>query len=641
MEEAEEYILAEDYNEALSVLNDLMIKGFENSNVHFKIGFCYLNSVSEKNMALSYLKKAALNISKQYNPENLLEENAPIEAMLYLGDAYRQSNRISEALKCYKQYAGLVGTNNSTALETAEKRIKECHIAKVLQSRPVPVKWEQLGVSINQGIANLNPVLSADGKTLIFTRKMKFYDAIYITHQSSNEWEEPVNITTQLGSDGEFYPTSLSYDGKKILLSSYEMLSGQDIYESEWNGSRWSKLKKLDEGVNSKFAEINASYSPDGNTIFFASNRENGFGGFDIYKSTRRADNSWSHAINLGASVNTKADEKTPILFQNGSTLAFSSQGHLNMGGMDLFYVDYPIESDSKVKNFGSPYNTVNNDFSFYPIPDTNIAYVAKYHTDGQGETDIFKTEYTSLSNFYEVNVKTIMNISGIKEEDSISLCLIDALLKDTIEQRSSTKAGISNNYLLYPGNFILIAEATDMKPDTASFEIPENTKEKIYQVPLSIYFEAYGQENKPNIQTPENLLIKNITFGFDSHALEKEYLPLLDEIAEYLVNNQMVNVKITGYADSIGNLQYNQDLSKKRANQVYEYFLKKNVSPQRMKVIGEGNRNFIAINTNPDGTDSPEGRQLNRRVELNLENNPENINIIKENNIPEKLKIK
>jgi tetratricopeptide (TPR) repeat protein len=265
-EEAQEYMLSEEYHEALIILKDLRENGFENANIDYKTGICYLNSTGEKLKALPLLKKASLQVSKDYIPESVSEQNAPVETWLFLGDAYRINNDFSNAINSYRKYA--LVSEIPTASEISMKRIRECNIARLLQSKPLNIKWELLGNTINQGIANFNPVISSDGTVLVFTRRMKFYDAILISHFKDGEWQEPENITTQVGSDGEFYPTALSSDGNRLLLNSYNVLSGQDIYESTRNGTRWTKLKKLDQGVNSSFTEINGSYGPDGKTIY-------------------------------------------------------------------------------------------------------------------------------------------------------------------------------------------------------------------------------------------------------------------------------------------------------------------------------------------------------------------------------------
>lgn len=634
IQEADEYILSEDYKEALLVLNNLSEKGAGNANIDFKTGFCYLQTVAEKDKAFSFLKNASENISKNYNQNDPAEKNAPAEALLYLGDAYRIKNNLSQAVTCYKKFANIA--ENDKSKEIAEKRIKECQIAKLLQSRPIDARSEMLPEEINQGLANLNPVTSADGKTLIFLRKMKFYDAIFFTKKAGENWQAPNNITTQVGSDGEFYPTALSADGTRLLLSSYNALSGQDIYESTWTGSRWSKLKKLDEGVNSKFVEINASYSPDGKTIFFASNRDNGFGGYDIYKSDLRADGSWSRAINLGPTVNTPGDEKNPHLIDDGKLLIFSSEGHLCMGGYDLFYIDYPIQSNSTVKNVGYPINTVLDDLSFYPVQSEKSGFIAKHSENAKGETDIFKTHFESLSKLFEISVKTPLEITGLASGDSVWLFMVDASLNDTIDRKKLPENPGTISYQLYPGNFKLIAENSDRQSQTAPFNIPETSNGNIIQIPLTVAFKNSEPVLASNaLVKKDSLQIRNILFEFNSFALNSEYESMLNEIARILTENPAMTLSLTGYADSLGQEAYNKILSHKRAGEVLHTLSNKGIDSSRIKATGGGSTNFITVNSNS------EGRKYNRRVEISFGNIPENIIILKKTGVPLKLILK
>lgn len=634
IQEADEYILSEEYKEALLVLNSLTEKGAGNANIDFKTGFCYLQTVAEKDKAFSFLKSASENISKNYNQNNPEEKNAPVEALLYLGDAYRIKNNFLQAISCYKQYA--FTADNDKSKEIAEKRIKECQIAKLLQSRPIDAKWEMLPEEINQGISNLNPVTSADGKTMIFTRKMKFYDAVYITRKTGDTWQAPDNITTQVGSDGEYYPTALSSDGTRLLLSSYNALSGQDIYQSTWTGSRWAKLKKLDEGINSKFVEINASYSPDGKTIFFSSNRDNGYGGYDIYKSELRADGSWSRAINLGPTVNTHGDEKNPHLIENGNRLIFSSEGHLCMGGYDLFYIDYPIQSNSTVKNVGYPINTVLDDLSFYPVQSEKAGFISKHSENAKGETDIFITNFTSLSKLFEISVKTPLEISGLASGDSVWLFMVDAALNDTIDRRSIHENPGTISYQLYPGNFKLIAENSAKQSQSATFSVPETTTGNTVQIPLAVTFKNTGPDLAVNTMLKkDSLQLSTILFEFNSFSLNKDYEPMLDEIARTMTEHPAITLTLTGYADSLGMEAYNKILSHKRAGEILQYLSKKGIDRSRIKATGGGSTNFITVNSNS------EGRKYNRRVEFSFGNIPENIIIQKTGSVPRNLLMK
>lgn len=639
IQEADEYILSENYHEALYVLDKLKESGSENANWNYKTGLCYLNTIDEKSKALPYLKYASLHISKSYNSVNPLETNAPKDVMLLLGDAYRNNNNFSEAEKSYKRFLELLDKSDTKSIDLVKRRIRECHIAKTLQENPVKIKWEHLESNINEGIANLNPVISADGNIMVFSRKMKFYDAIYISHFKEGKWSDPDNITTQLGSDGEFYPTSISSDGTKLLMGSYEMLTGQDIYESKWAGSRWSKRIKLDEGVNSNFSEINGYYSADGNTIFFASNRDKGYGGFDIYKSERRADNTWSRAINLGPAINTAVDEKSPRLLDNGNVLCFSSQSHLNMGGLDLFYISYPITAGDRPKNMGFPINTVNDDFSFYPVFTQNSAYIAKYDINNVGETDIYRVDYDKLSTITDVSVNAQINLTGVSNDEIVSLYILDPLFNDTLEQRSLDSNSTAVEFILYPGSFILKAKKSEMESETVNFQVPQNLKNQTLQIPLSVVFNTPQNILAENILTTDTIYVSNISFEFNSYIFKPEYQALLNKIARFMTDNPTCTLALTGYTDALGIAEYNKILSKKRADQVKLFLQNKGINADRMKTSGEGSTNFIAKNVNSNGSDNIEGRWFNRRVEFHFETIPAGIIIINKTSVPVNLR--
>lgn len=639
--EVNESILSEDFADALAVLKELRESGVSNANLDYKTGLCYLNTVTDKLSAVSFLEIASQHISKNYNAENALETNAPAETFLCLGDAYRLENKFDAAINAYNKYMELVNGNLENR-SIAFSRIQECRNAKILEKFPVDVKWKNLGELINQGIGNLNPVLSGDGKMLVFTRKMKFYDAVLISQLKDGSWQEPSNITTQIGSDGEFYPTGLSSDGKKMLLTTYGSNSGQDIYESELVKDRWSKVRKLPAPVNTDYAEINAVYSPDGSSLYFASNRNGGFGGFDIYVCRKKADGSWDTPVNMGPGVNTKENEKLPRITPDGKKLIFSSQGHFNMGGYDLFYIDLPVNNAaSKPYNVGYPINTVDNDLSFYPSA-SNEAYLARFMNGNTGETDIYQINYTSFSKYRDIPVKSKISTEGINgDTDSILISLIDKSLSDTIETFKTTPASGEARFSLYPGNFALLGEKGDIKSESTDFAVPVDAQDGVIDIPLTLRFKQAVNIAAVNNSKADSLFISSITFEFDKYLIETTSSPLLDRIAEMLKKYPSVTLAITGYTDALGKAPYNKQLSQKRANAVKEYLVSQGVDKSRVKASGAGNSLYVAINTNSDGTDNPNGRQFNRRVEFEFLNLPAELVVVKKYSIPESLRIK
>jgi len=132
---------------------------------------------------------------------------------------------------------------------------------------------------------------------------------------------------------------------------------------------------------------------------------------------------------------------------------------------------------------------------------------------------------------------------------------------------------------------------------------------------------EKPGTTNYENLKDNGTLILKNIFFDYDKSTIRDNSRPELDKLYDFLKENKDVRIEIGGHTDSWGNDEYNQRLSNDRANAVVNYLVKKGISSSRLVAKGYGETKPIAPNENPDGTDNPEGRQLNRRIEIKLLN--------------------
>jgi len=218
-------------------------------------------------------------------------------------------------------------------------QMQSCHNARQMILLPADVEEINLGAPVNDRFSEFNPVVSADESTLLFTRELPFYDAIFWSRKEDGNWTEPVNMTPQLGVDQDYYTSSLSPDGRTLLMYRIDTYDG-NIYMSRLNGDTWSQVEKLNGNINTKFWESHAAMSSDGKKIYFTSNRRESLGGLDIFVSARDSSGSWGPATNLGPEINTVYNEETPFLTNNDSTLFFSSRGHYNIGGYDIFRSD-------------------------------------------------------------------------------------------------------------------------------------------------------------------------------------------------------------------------------------------------------------------------------------------------------------
>jgi outer membrane protein OmpA-like peptidoglycan-associated protein len=580
--DAEFFFTDESYPDALAEYTKLYKRGYNNANINYRMGICYLKITGQKEKSVSYLEVAVKNVSAAYKEGSLTEKRAPIDAFLFLGNAYRVNNNLDKAIDSYLKYKELLVKGNPEDLKYADQQIDACKTAKEFMKNPVPYKIENLGRHINNASANERPAVSADGKVIAFITKQKFYDAVMVSRFEKGAWKEALNITPQIQSDGNQYPTSLSYDGNILFLTKEDNFNS-DIYMSQFVNGQWTVSKPLNKNINTRYWESFASISEDGKTLYFASNRKDGYGNMDIYVSNKEANGQWGPAKNLGSQINTNLNEDCPVISKDGKTLFFSSQGHKAMGGYDVFYSTKINDKEwSDPVNLGYPINTTDDDLYFSPVGDGAYAFMARLEKGGFGSEDIYRIE--------------------LKPEAQQELAL---LKQDTSEQ-------------------VVTKPVVETKPIEK-----KDSQQKIGQVPV------IKKEELKEVK------VEGILFGFNSYLLNTESIKHLEILAEALVAYPEIELEIQGHADGKGTGNANMAITQKRAEAVAKYLASKGIKEQRLKPVAMGKSSPIAINVNPDGSDNPDGRKLNRRVEFVARGKGSQIIIFEKIKVPDSLKQK
>lgn len=380
-----------EHKEALFNFRELYVNDPDNAMLNYKIAMCYFNIPGQELKAIPYLKKASKNISDNYRPYAFNEKNAPIHTLFYLGKAYRLSGDIDQAVKTIKKFKAspyFLKYNENIV----NREVETCKRARVLIDNPVDYEKKNLGPRINDEKKNQRPVVSGDEEKMVFITSLKLYDAVFYTEKYKGAWMEPKNISAEIGSDGDFYPTSLSFKGNELYLTAKNEKDNWDIYVSHFKNGRWSTATPLGRSINSRHNEKHAAISNDGKTLYFATDHR-GKGKLDIYYAERKDDGSWRRARNLSRDINTEYNENTPFITANDKILFFSSEGHYNMGEYDVFYTFYDEEKDewSKPQNVGYPLNTTTNNTFFCPGRNGEILYLTKEHEEGFGNLDIYQ----------------------------------------------------------------------------------------------------------------------------------------------------------------------------------------------------------------------------------------------------------
>lgn len=325
------------------------------------------------------------------------------EAHLQLADLLMERRAYPEAIDHYHSFLRLDSRHKRWRAE-AQDNLELAQFRLAVLANPVAFQPENLGEAVNSTDDDYLPAITADGETLIFTRRSPRTasttaltpeeEDFYISHRDSNgRWStarrmpSPVNTTDNEGAQ------CVSYDGRIMLFTACGRPDGAgrcDLYQCVRHGDRWSKPRNMGAAVNTANWESQPSLSADGQTLYFVSDRPGGQGGTDIWMC-RRHEGEWGTPENLGPSVNTAGNETGPFIHYDNQTLYFSSTGHPGLGGSDLFVSRRQADGSwSQPENLGYPINTEGDESRLVVSADGRTAYFASDHLGGLGKNDIY-----------------------------------------------------------------------------------------------------------------------------------------------------------------------------------------------------------------------------------------------------------
>ncbi|MBQ2076741.1 MAG: PD40 domain-containing protein [Bacteroidales bacterium] len=397
------YMYEDNYSVALDYWKKAEDKDPENPNVWYNMGVCLKNSSKDRELAVEYLTKALDFTNPNYVRSDHTERTVPIDCYLELGIALRMVGKYDESTEMLNRAKEVAATNGRADL--TEKTADELAITENAQKIKTQkscgrIELYNLGSVINSEYSDHSPIITCDGQTLYFTSKRPNIlnseedEKIYVAHKKDNgEWSSPEMLPAPINTKGKNESVvSVSSDGNQLYFfrSGSALQGGLFVSEKTDNGA-WGKPKQLNSDINTKYRESHVAIAPDGNSMYFTSDRPGGFGGLDIYVIKKLPNGKWSEPQLLPAEVNTPKDEEYPFVHPNGSTLYFNSKGHENSGGYDVFFSKINDDgSYSKAENMCSPINTHDNDICYSLSCDGKTAYIAAIREDTKGEYDIY-----------------------------------------------------------------------------------------------------------------------------------------------------------------------------------------------------------------------------------------------------------
>ncbi len=405
-EEANTLIEEKLWDQAVIEWTKLLVKKPLNANYHYKLGMCLLQTKDKKD-ALEHLETACGSgkFSKNYDPYDDAEELAPFEALAYLAKAQHLNNKPEDALDSYELLKSKLPAKHILMADLPRQQ-EMCEEAKLQLKSPKNHKIVSLGAGINTEFKDFNAVAPKDLSMLFFSSNreradssnaryvdpetMEYLDDMYMSFKGAGiKWGAPelLNINASVSDR----VCAVSADGHTLFIARGPR-DDSEFLMSLLVGETWIDPIPLSSTINSSFQEMDMTVTPDGKTIYFSSNRPNGLGGFDLYRSTLQKNGEWSEPENLGELVNTKYNELSPSIGGNGKILYFSSEGHNTMGGYDLF--SSRIEKKGvlgNAVNVGYPLSTTDDDYYFQAIPVSRKGFITSSKIGGLGLQDIYE----------------------------------------------------------------------------------------------------------------------------------------------------------------------------------------------------------------------------------------------------------
>ncbi len=548
------------------------------------------------------------------NYERAIMANPNMEPTIYYL-AGKTAFHIGEYDKAIKYLERFLQEPNLSPIikEKAQKYLSNAKVAKDLVQNPVPFDPKNLGPNVNSKFSEYLPALTADEKTLIFTRRLSrdgfmVNEDFYIsTRREDGTWTLARPIGPPINTPQNEGAQTISPDGRTIYFTGCNRRDGYgscDIYVTQRIGNRWTKPVNLGPPINTQYWESQPSISPDGRILFFVSNRPGGLGGRDIWYSIKQEDGTWSEPINIGPPINTTEDDFSPFIHTDGRTLYFASEGHPGMGKADIFVSR--LEEDGKwstPKNLGYPINTENEESSLIVSASGRWAYFASDRLGGYGGMDLYVFEL-----YEEARPTPVTYVKG-KVLDAETGRPIQA----TLELINLNTGKLVSQTVSDPmtGEFLLSL------PSGEDYGLHATAKGYLFHsehfsLHDSLAFKPYTLNIKLNpIKEGSSTILKNIFFKFDSYELTEESKHELDKLVRFLKDNPTVKIEIAGHTDDVGSHQYNMTLSERRAKSVYDYLVSQGISSDRLTYKGYGFTKPLVNDT------TEEARAMNRRTEI------------------------
>ncbi|MAB47519.1 MAG: hypothetical protein CMC05_02705 [Flavobacteriaceae bacterium] len=593
------------YIKAIELYEKAVENGDNSAHVLTRLGDAYYNNSNSEKAAYWYGE--ALKEHKKIDAEYLYKY---IQSLRSIGN-YQEADKWFKELSAAQQGDSRLKGYNPDEVDLYAKLTSKNDVIVKVENLSLNSENSDFGSYIFEDKLYFASARGGDGKVYNWNKEpfLDLYEVSLseeggvVTYGSTTELPENINseyheASVAITNDGKtMYFTRDNVNKRNRLKYDKKGTTHLKLYKATLDNDQWTNVTELPFN-DEVFSTGHPALSPDNKTLYFVSDREGGLGQSDIYSVAINEDGSYGKPENLGEKVNTEGREMFPYVAKD-STLYFSSDGHLNLGLLDIFKSDILKGIRNEPENMGAPYNSGYDDFAFFINSETEQGYFSSNRPGGKGSDDI-----------YSFNAKECKEvISGVARDSKTNIILSGVtvrLIDETgkVIEEIFTKDGGDYTFTVDCNKtYTVVGNKPDYKDDQKTITTTiEN--EKINSLDLSL---------EPLI-IDNQIVINPIFFDFDKWNIRTDAQYELENIVDVLRKHPTMIIKIESHTDSRGGDRYNMKLSDRRAKSTRDYIISRGIDASRIEsAIGYGETQLL--NKCSNGVKcTEEEHQLNRR---------------------------
>ncbi len=500
----------------------------------------------------------------------------------YLAEMLRKNGDYKKALPHYETYLSYRPND-----VLARHGLQSCTMAPIWKQKPTlySIKKEPL---LNSRRSDFCPMLAGDDMNVLYltsTRPQATGDEtsgitgikpgdIFVSRKDDKgKWQSPELLESEVNSEYDEGACAFSPDGRTMYFTRCthdpEYPRYAQIYTSERSDASWSTPKVLEITKDTLSSFAHPTVSPDGKWLYFVSDMPGGMGGLDIWR-IRIGDHGMGGVDNLGAPINTPGNEMFPSFRPNGE-LYFSSDGHVGMGGLDLFKAVEDSTGTWTVENLKSPMNSPGDDFGMTFDGLHNRGFFSTNRGDTRGWDHIMSFECPEV----------LLTVKGwVYEKDGYELPggLVYMVGNDGTNLKLSVKGDGSFTQEIKPNvDYVFLGTCKGFLNHKEQLRVDTSSTSKEYVLQFEL----------ASITAP--VLVDNVFYAFDSAELTDSSTLALDSLVTLMEENPNITIELSSHCDYRGNDDYNIRLSQRRAESVVNYLIAHGVKTDRLTPIGYG----------------------------------------------------